>query len=83
LIDEDQRLLSVEHGASLQRVLTALPGMILRDTASVTFEVSDVSAAMMKPESQFRCLVASYYYLIIIIIIIIIITGLSVARVVI
>jgi len=29
------------------------------DTASVTFEVSDVSAAMMIPESQFRCLVAS------------------------
>jgi len=45
--DEDQRLLSVEHGANLAR-----------DTASVTFEVSDVSAAVVIPESQFRCLVA-------------------------
>jgi len=30
-----------------------------RDTASITFEVSDVSAAMIIPESQFRCLAAS------------------------
>jgi len=30
-----------------------------RDTASVTIEVSHVSAAMMIPKSQFRCLVAS------------------------
>jgi len=32
---------------------------LARDTASVTFEVIDVSAAMMIPESQFRYLVAS------------------------
>jgi len=58
LIDEDQRLLSVEHGASLQRVLTALPCRSLaRDTAPVTLEVSDVDAAVMIPKTQFRCLV--------------------------
>jgi len=32
---------------------------LARDSASVTFEVSDVSAAVMISESQFRCLVAS------------------------
>jgi len=32
---------------------------LARDTASVTFEVSDDSATVMIPESQFRCLVAS------------------------